>query len=258
VPQNTHPRGSAITSLNLDVRSAGISGMTSFGKPSCQIVTVPRSINRSKDPSNLDREATHRSALVTLLVLFALRVITKQSAPWNIGPVQLLVRVHAKADFRQSRTHGRPLSRTARIQRRYLELRSHYSSYSGRRSSTGASLILFLAADDSGAVANQSYIIDGGCVGIRLPDYWQNFWQNRFLKGDSEENKKVRITANLLAIGLVGLGGLEPPTPRWCFRDTSSRADARRSQRGKSDVSAQLLKFECHVTETVDAGVRTP
>ena len=32
------------------------------------------------------------------------------------------------------------------------------------------------------------------------------------LNGDSEENKKVRITANLLAIGLVGLGGLEPPT----------------------------------------------
>jgi hypothetical protein len=32
------------------------------------------------------------------------------------------------------------------------------------------------------------------------------------LKGDSEENKKVRITANLLAIGFEGLAGLEPPT----------------------------------------------
>jgi hypothetical protein len=90
VPQNTRPRGSAITSLNLDVRSAGTSGMTSFSEPSRQIATVPRSIKRSKDPSIWIVEATYRSTLVTLLVLFALRVVTKEASPWNIGPVQPL------------------------------------------------------------------------------------------------------------------------------------------------------------------------
>lgn len=116
----------------------------------------------------------------------------------TVGPVEYrssttVVRVHAKADFRRSRTHSRALSRTA-IQRRYLELCSRYLSYSGLRCSTGASLILFLAADDSGAVTNQSYIIDGGCVGIRLPDFWQIFgkmaFEGRFRRKQKSENNR--------------------------------------------------------------------
>jgi len=45
-----------------------------------------------------------------------------------------------------------------------------------------------------------------------IAGFLAKFLAKWLLKGDSEENKKVRITANLLAIGLVGLGGLEPPT----------------------------------------------